>query len=338
MKIAIIGAGRIGRAAYQLLRKAGFNPVMFDIPLSGGLDHNGLVWYFEPSVYDDYDIFLLACPFEATMLHEQEIAKYPGKLAFDLTEDVGVGAAARAGSKSVMVPHCGVAPGAVSIIAKAMLPAKRIIMRVGAIPQKPIGQLGYSLTWSTNGLVNEYSKPCPAILSGQRKMLVPMADLQDLGDGLEAFNTSGGIGTFAETQEGNVDLAVYQTIRYSGHRDLMLFLMDDMGFRGPDLVELLDRRVPRDLPDEVVVLIESDKAFYRACILPQDGLTAIERATASGAVAVMQWCIGKGYDELQKIARPGNWIANEDIPLAEIEKIETWSDCYGVRKTEAPAE
>ena len=39
-------------------------------------------------------------------------------------------------------------------------------MRVGALPQFPTGELKYNLTWSTDGLINEYCNPCEAIHEG----------------------------------------------------------------------------------------------------------------------------------------------------------------------------
>ena len=41
-------------------------------------------------------------------------------------------------------------------------------MRVGALPQFPTGELKYNLTWSTDGLINEYCNPCEAIHAGKR--------------------------------------------------------------------------------------------------------------------------------------------------------------------------
>ena len=40
-------------------------------------------------------------------------------------------------------------------------------MRVGALPQFPSNALNYNLTWSTDGLINEYCNPCQAIHEGR---------------------------------------------------------------------------------------------------------------------------------------------------------------------------
>ena len=40
-------------------------------------------------------------------------------------------------------------------------------MRVGALPQYPSNALNYNLTWSTDGVINEYCEPCEAIVEGE---------------------------------------------------------------------------------------------------------------------------------------------------------------------------
>jgi saccharopine dehydrogenase-like NADP-dependent oxidoreductase len=71
-----------------------------------------------------------------------------------------------------------------------------VSMRVGALPQFPTGQLKYNLTWSTDGLINEYCNPCDTIHNGRRIEAQPLEGLEEFSlDGVryEAFNTSGGI-------------------------------------------------------------------------------------------------------------------------------------------------
>ena len=91
---------------------------------------------------------------------------------FDLTEDVATTRRVRecaetAKSGQVFMPQCGLAPGFISIVANHLcshfdkLDAVR--MRVGALSKFPTGQLKYNLTWSTDGLINEYCNPCEAI-------------------------------------------------------------------------------------------------------------------------------------------------------------------------------
>ena len=100
-------------------------------------------------------------------------AKASGAHYFDLTEDVEVTRAVRQlaeGSSRVFVPQCGLAPGFISIAANELIghfdDLRSVKLRVGALPQFPDNALKYNLTWSTDGLINEYCNPCEAIVDG----------------------------------------------------------------------------------------------------------------------------------------------------------------------------
>ena len=80
-------------------------------------------------------------------------------------------------------------------------------LRVGALPRYPQGALRYAMTWSTEGLINEYCNPCDAIVQGRRTSVPALDGLETLlidGVEYEAFNTSGGLGTLPQTWEGRV--------------------------------------------------------------------------------------------------------------------------------------
>ena len=80
-------------------------------------------------------------------------------------------------------------------------------MRVGALPLNVTNALQYGLTWSTEGIVNEYARPCQGIVDGEERTLAPLADVEEIKiDGLtyEAFNTSGGVGSMINTNKGKV--------------------------------------------------------------------------------------------------------------------------------------
>ena len=95
---------------------------------------------------------------------------------FDLTEDVATSDAVAAIAESaaegqIFMPQCGLAPGFISIVAYDLINwferVETVKMRVGALPQFPTGELKYNLTWSTDGLINEYCNPCEAIHAGR---------------------------------------------------------------------------------------------------------------------------------------------------------------------------
>ena len=118
--------------------------------------------------------------------------------------------------------------------------------------------MNYNLTWSTDGLINEYCNPCQAIHDGRLIDALPLDGLESFSlDGVhyEAFNTSGGLGTLCETLRGQVAELNYRTIRYRGHRELMAFLLQDLRLseRREMLKDILERAVPITLQDVVVI-------------------------------------------------------------------------------------
>src|SRR5580765_6235613 len=188
----------------------------------------------------------------------EEAALAAGVSYFDLTEDVATtlqvrDIAARARDGQIFMPQCGLAPGCISIVAQDLtrrfekLDAVR--MRVGALPLFPTGALKYNLTWSTDGLINEYCNPCDAIHDGRRVKLLALEGYEQfLLDGVqyEAFNTSGGLGTLCETFEGRVRELDYKTVRYVGHCTPIRLLVNELRLREQrdTLKEILERAIP----------------------------------------------------------------------------------------------
>src|SRR5213079_3198697 len=133
---------------------------------------------------------------------------------FDLTEDVATSDAVAeiaecAAEGQIFMPQCGLAPGFISIVANDLVDwferIETVKMRVGALPQFPTGELKYNLTWSTDGLINEYCNPCEAIIDGDLRESLALEEIEAFSlDGVayEAFNTSGGLGTLCETLSG----------------------------------------------------------------------------------------------------------------------------------------
>lgn len=185
----------------------------------------------------------------------------------DLTEDVASTRTVRALAETAttaFIPQCGLAPGFITIVAADLIgrfeQLRDVRLRVGALPQFPSNALGYNLTWSTEGLINEYCEPCEAIVEGRRSQVPPLEDCETFAlDGVtyEAFNTSGGLGSLCETLEGRVRHLSYQTIRYPGHAALMKALLDDLRLRERrDLLrDLLEHAVPTTRQDVVIVYV-----------------------------------------------------------------------------------
>ena len=133
-------------------------------------------------------------------------------------------------------------------------------MRVGALPKFPSNALNYNLTWSTDGVINEYCEPCEAIVNGRLRETQPLEECEEFSlDGIlyEAFNTSGGLGTLCETLAGRVRNLNYRTIRYPGHAAIMKALLNDLRLRDRrDLLkDILEHAVPVTLQDVVIVFV-----------------------------------------------------------------------------------
>lgn len=209
---------------------------------------------------------LSACPFDITRYVAQASAT-AGVHYFDLTEDVACTHLVKElakGSKSAFMPQCGLAPGFITIaaydLAKQFDELHNVHMRVGALPKYPSNGLKYNLTWSTDGLINEYCNPCEAIVEGQLMQVPPLEELESFSlDGIsyEAFNTSGGLGTLCDTLKGKVKNLNYRTVRYPGHRDIMKVLLQDLRLMDnrPLLKQIFESSLPLTYQDVVLIFI-----------------------------------------------------------------------------------
>jgi len=238
-------------------------------------------------------------------------ARESGIHYFDLTEDMEVtrrvSALAR-GTAAAFVPQCGLAPGFISIAGGELIrhfdSLHSVRLRVGALPQHPHNVLKYSLTWSTEGLINEYGNPCEAIVDGRTVEVRPLEGMEEIeidGTLYEAFNTSGGLGSLAHSFGSSCESMDYKTIRYPGHCEQMRLLMNDLKLnqdRGT-LKRILENAVPQTLQDVVIVYAavtgmqngELREENYVSKIYPQIIAgrlwSAIQVSTASGLCAVL---------------------------------------------------
>ncbi len=209
---------------------------------------------------------LSACPFDITKYVAQAAAA-AGVHYFDLTEDVACTNLVKdlaKNAKGALMPQCGLAPGFITIaaydLAKQFDELHNVHMRVGALPKYPSNGLKYNLTWSTDGLINEYCNPCEAIVEGELMQVPPLEELESFSlDGVsyEAFNTSGGLGTLCDTLDGKVRNLNYRTVRYPGHRDIMKMLLQDLRLMDnrPLLKEIFENSLPLTYQDVVLVFI-----------------------------------------------------------------------------------
>jgi saccharopine dehydrogenase-like NADP-dependent oxidoreductase len=320
--IVIVGAGKIGSMIAELLAGSGdysvtvldrsqqqldrletatpVKKLALDIMQAGALEH---------ALKGKFAV-LSAAPYHATRTIA-EAAKAAGAHYLDLTEDVASTRVVKqlaAGARTAFIPQCGLAPGFITIVASDLAShfdeLHDVRMRVGALPKFPSNALNYNLTWSTDGVINEYCEPCEAIVNGQLKETQPLEELEEFSlDGVlyEAFNTSGGLGTLCETLAGKVRNLNYRTIRYPGHAAIMKALLNDLRLRDRRemLKDILENAVPITLQDVVVVFVTvsgkrggqlmQETYAHKIYAAPLGGRvrSAIQITTAGGICAVL---------------------------------------------------
>ena len=335
-KVAILGLGKVGHLAAELLDGAGFAVTAFD-------NRAGVTAPFAVRPLDVADPAalraalagqhaVLSCLPYALNKGVSSVAHALGLHYFDLTEDVPTTQHIRslaADSRGLMAPQCGLAPGFIGIVGAHLAgqfdKVRSIRLRVGALPQNPTGLLGYAFNWSPEGVVNEYLNDCEVIEEGVHKAVSAMEWIETIyidGVKLEAFTTSGGLGTMCETYAGKVDNLDYKTMRYPGHVDLMNFFFHELLMRERRELagQILANAKPPVDADVVYVHAAAEgqvagqlkrKEFVRA-YYPRDiggrSRTAIAWTTSASVVAVIEM--------VRDGALPARgFLKQEEIPL-----------------------
>lgn len=319
-KIAVLGLGKVGTLAAELLHGSGFEVTGIDVaerndlpfPVKAlDLTHTSGV----EALFAQQDAVLSCLPFNLN-IPLAEIAHRTGIHYFDLTEDVPTTNRVielSKTSKGLMAPQCGLAPGFIGIVGASLIAqlddCRSCKMRVGALPQNPTGLMGYSFNWSPEGVVNEYLNDCEVLENGERKMVSPMEWMEDIyidGRKLEAFTTSGGLGTMCETYQGKVANIDYKTMRYPGHANLMNFFFHEllMRDRRKEAGEILINAKPPVQDDIVYVHASAEGSIdgklqrrefvrdYRPVEVAGKQRTAISWTTAGSVVAIIEMVRG----------------------------------------------
>lgn len=255
-KIAVLGLGKVGTLVATLLNQSGFEVTGIDSiaiknKLFATLKGDVTDSKFLTKTLKSFDSVVSCLPYSLNK-NVVKCAFDTKTHYFDLTEDVDTSNYIRELSKKtdrVMAPQCGLAPGFIAIAGASLAhnfdKIRSIELRVGALPQHPKGELGYAFNWSPEGVVNEYLNDCEVIKDGKNQIVPAMQSLETIvikGRKLEAFTTSGGLGTMCETYAGKTDELNYKTMRYPGHMNLMrvyfheLLLKEDRKLAGEILV------------------------------------------------------------------------------------------------------
>jgi saccharopine dehydrogenase-like NADP-dependent oxidoreductase len=341
--VVVIGAGKIGATIADMLGATGDYRVTVADRSEGQLAAIATSATVSTQVVDITDApalarhlagrfaVLSAAPYDLTA-RIAEAAAPLGVHYLDLTEDVASTKRVKelAGTgKAALIPQCGLAPGFISIVAADLArdfdSLDSLRLRVGALPRYPSNALNYNLTWSTDGVINEYCEPCEAIVNGERVLVPALEEREEFSlDGItyEAFNTSGGLGTLCETLAGKVRTLNYRTIRYPGHCAIMKALLQDLrlGDRRDVLKDIFENALPSTLQDVVVIFVTvsglkngrlvQETYAHKVYSRELGGVmrSAIQITTASGICAVL--------DLLAAGALPQRgFVRQEDITL-----------------------
>lgn len=269
--LLVIGAGRIGTLTAALLKQAKHTVILADaMPSSSAVakfditDDSAVRAFFKKN--KSIHTIISCLPYFHTVC-AAKIAKQYGLHYFDLTEDVDASETIKKlakNTRTAFVPRCGLAPGLVGIMAHDLAShfskVDTIQLRVGGLPQYANNVLHYAITWSVDGLINEYGNTCYALDHGKIVSLKPLEDREDLEiDGMlyEAFNTSGGLGNLLDLYAHKVNHLHYKTIRYPGHCEKIKFLMNDLKLNDNReiLKNILENALPTTHQDMVIVAV-----------------------------------------------------------------------------------
>ncbi|MBS0289731.1 MAG: saccharopine dehydrogenase NADP-binding domain-containing protein [Proteobacteria bacterium] len=346
-EILVAGAGKIGSLIATLLSETNDYQVhLIDIEKTQTLAAtvNAAIHYTVIDVHDkkqmsayikQHDIkAVISCLPYFCNVALATLAKESQLHYFDLTEDTETFNAIKSLSNNaatVFVPQCGVAPGFVNIVASHLMKQfheiKEVLLRVGALPLYPHNALKYALTWSTEGLINQYLNLCEGLVESKPTILQPLGDLESViidGVAYEAFNTSGGVGNLVQIFKGKVETLNYKTLRYLGHCKKMRLLLQDFKLNTDrkKLQAILENSLPKTNQDVVIIYVAVngkqdgdyvEKVFVKKILsqtIAQKSWSAIQVATAASACVVVDLI-------LQMQDKPQGLIVQESISFTD---------------------
>lgn len=337
-RVLVVGLGKVGSLVGTILHENGFavrgldavdrSGSAFDTACADVTDESALVEHL-----GQVDAVVSCLPYHLN-LTIAKAAHARGVHYFDLTEDVPTTQAIREMSATgdvVMAPQCGLAPGFIGIVGAALTQAfdslRSIELRVGALPQHPRGLLGYAFNWSAEGVVNEYLNECEVIRGGKHMSVLPMSQLETIvinGIQLEAFTTSGGLGTMCETYAGRVDELNYKTMRYPGHCQLMKFFFQELHMRDrrDEAGRILVNAKP-PVNDDVVYVHAAVEGQKRGQLYRDEFVRAYYPIEVGGATwRAISWTTAASVSAVVEMVATGKlpgkgFLKQEEIPLDE---------------------
>lgn len=359
MKAAVLGIGKMGTAICYAMNKLGLDVVGIDSH-AGAADNfrkhisgpNGAFYLtnkdktFERALmFEKPDVVISSLPYHQTEIvghwcndNSFRYCDLGGRV--DVSQNINDAAKNHGGpTKSPVFTDLGLAPGWVNILAEEGCrqihgPVETVRMMVGGLPDyhdSNLNPLRYGITWSIDGLINEYRDDCIILENGELKTVRGMDGLETVEGKkfgtMEAFYTSGGAShSIHSMQERGVKNCYYKTLRYKGHRDIVRFLIRDCELDDKTLVDIFTKGCGFVDRDEVFILAEvkgGDKTWRQEKVIKSDEqFSAMQKATAFSISSVAK-IMAEGKLEGNKDERrdyhtqyPVN-LSYRDVPFEE---------------------
>jgi len=282
-----------------------------------------------PSIIEGHDLVISALPYHKT----EVVAKAAIELSVpycDLGGRIDVSANinrfAADSSFPFVLTDLGLAPGLVNILAEwgydVLGGADEIKMMVGGLPEQVTSNpLKYMVTWSIDGLINEYRDACEVLSDGYIELVPGMEGLEEVNldkhdSEFEAFYTSGGAAhTIKTMQKRGVKNCSYKTLRYKGHRDIIRFLIRECELPDECLKRIFTHGCSpfSSLIEDIVIVKcrvrKGDTYWDKESVIPAGMFSAMQRATAYSLSAVAD-LMARG-----EVSPKGNSLCYADIPF-----------------------
>jgi saccharopine dehydrogenase-like NADP-dependent oxidoreductase len=281
LKVIVLGSGKIGSVMGLDFSKRGAEITLSDIDISRAKkaadainaeavrfdtsDHGSMV-----KTLKEYDLILGALPGDYGFNALKAVVdsrKNMVDVSFTPEDPTAMSETAKKAGVTI-VPDCGVAPGLSNMLvgygSSKLDRVEEAKIMVGGIPEKEVPPLGYTVTWSADGLIDEYIRDVSIIKDGKMTQVPALSGLENIefpGVGtLESFYTDGLrtlVQSFPETKN------LYEkTLRYPGHVEKVK-LLRELGFFGEEPVTVLGV--------EVMPKLVSARIFEKSLTMPDVG-------------------------------------------------------------------
>lgn len=360
LKAVVFGVGRMGTAISYAMSKLGHYVVGIDSNPDSSANfrkhisgENGVFYCCDGRDYKDIigkferpEIVISSLPYHQT----QVVAEFcidSGIRYCDLGGRVDVSNYindyARKHAEKPVMTDLGLAPGWVNILAeegyRKLYGSGKIIsvnMMVGGLPEYSKSNenpLRYGITWSVDGLINEYRDDCLILKNGEIVTVKGMGGLESvetesLGK-LEAFYTSGGASHSIHTmKERGVENCSYKTLRYQGHRNLVKFLIKDCELSDKEIEKIFINGCGLIGEDEVIIyaeVLKDNKRWKEEKLIKSDSkFSAMQKSTAFPISSVASLMANGVFDGKKEERRgyhteyPAN-LSYSDVPYEKFE-------------------